>query len=157
MIIDVRREERYWYPPDGGIVWLAGFNVVDRASGAFLANDAPELAARGLRVAHVAGAEKWHPDVLQSDAAEPGSPLVLRRDPENAYDPNAIAVDTPGGEQLGFVPRELAAVLAPSLDAGERWSAIVLRERRPNPREGRTGVTMLLGRGETVELREVGA
>ena len=23
MIVDVEREERYWYPDDGGIVWLA--------------------------------------------------------------------------------------------------------------------------------------
>jgi len=34
------------------------------------------------------------------------------------------------------------------MDAGEPWSAVVLRERRASPRDPRTGLTMLLGRGE---------
>jgi hypothetical protein len=53
-----------------------------------------------------------------------------------------------GGAQAGWVPRELAAELAPRLDAGERWSAVVLREQRRSPRDPRTGLTMLLGPGE---------
>jgi hypothetical protein len=152
-VVDVRAEERYWYPADGGIVWLAGFYVVDPDSGSFLANDAPELAARGLRVANVAGAAQFHAEALRSDAAAPGEPLTLRRDPANDYDPNAIAVDAATGEQLGFVPRELAAQLAPRLDAGEPWAAIVLRERRTSPREERNGLTMLLAADRAIELR----
>jgi len=54
------------------------------------------------------------------------------------------------------VPRELAAELAPSLDAGEQWSAIVLREQRASPRDPRTGVTMLLAAAPAIELRERG-
>ena len=69
---------------------------------------------------------------------------MLRRDAANPHDPNAIAVHVAGGEQLGWVPRELAAELAPDLDAGRPWSAVVLRERRASPRDPRTGVTMLL-------------
>ena len=33
-------EERYWYPDDGGIVWLAGFVPVDPETGRFLSRDA---------------------------------------------------------------------------------------------------------------------
>jgi hypothetical protein len=62
-------------------------------------------------------------------------------------------VHVEGGAQLGWVPRELAAELAPELDAGTAWSAVVLRERRASPRDPRTGVTMLLARAPTVELR----
>src|SRR5512134_3317036 len=109
MDVAVIAEERYWYPDDGGAVWLAGYTVVDPETGAYLARDAPELLARGLRVAGVAGAGRHHPD---------------------AHDANAIAVELPGGEQLGFVPRELAAELAPRFDAGEAWSAVALRESR---------------------------
>jgi hypothetical protein len=58
------------------------------------------------------------------------------------------------GEQVGWVPRELAAELAPRLDAGEAWAAVVLRERRDSPRDPRTGLTMLLARGEAIELRQ---
>jgi hypothetical protein len=151
MIVDVEREERYWYPDDGGIVWLAGFQPV-AADGRYLGRDAPELAAAGLRIAGVAGAARHHAGALASDAAEPGRPLELRRDPANPHDPNAIAV-LAGGEQAGWVPRELAAEIAPALDAGEPYSAVVLREQRASPRDPRTGLTMLLAAAPSVELR----
>jgi hypothetical protein len=35
----------------------------------------------------------------------PGGELVLRREPENPHDPNAIAIHTSGGRKLGYVPR----------------------------------------------------
>jgi hypothetical protein len=149
--VAVEREERYWYPDDGGIVWLAGFVPVDPASGRFLGRDA--LREGGLLVAGVAGAAAHHGDVLQSDAAQPGAELRLERDPSNEHDPNAVRVLVEG-EQLGWVPRELAADLAPKLDAGEPWSALVLREQRASPRDPRTGVTMLLAPAAGIELVE---
>ena len=155
MIVDVAHEERYWYPDDGGQVWLAGYQVVDPGSGSYLARDAPALTERGLRVAAVAGAARHHAEALGSDALAPGQPLVLRRDPANPHDANAIAVfPAGGGEQAGWVPRELAAEIAPDLDAGRPWSAVVLREQRPSPRDPRSGLTMLLARAEAIELRE---
>ena len=48
MIVEVEREERYWYPDEGGIVWLAGFQPV-APDGRYLGREAPELAAAGLR------------------------------------------------------------------------------------------------------------
>jgi hypothetical protein len=154
VVVDVSFKERYWYPDDGGMVWLAGFQLVDAASGSFIGRDAPELAERGLRVAGVAGAARFHADALGSREVEPGSVLELRRDPANEHDPNAIAVHARGGEQVGWVPRELAEEIAPELDAGRPWSAVVLREQRASPRDPRTGLTMLLAVGE-IELREV--
>jgi HIRAN domain len=141
VVVKVVFEERYWYPDDGGQVWLSGYTPVDE-KGRYLARDAPELSARGLRVAGVAGA-RFQTEAQESDAAAPGRPLELRRDPGNEHDPNAIAV-LAGGEQVGWVPRELAAEIAPSLDAGEPWSAVVLREHRPSPRDPRSGLIMLL-------------
>ena len=151
--VDVEHAERYWYPDDGGQVWLAGYQLIDPVSGAFLGRDAPALAERGLHVAGVAGAGRFHAAALASDALAPGSPLALRRDRGNEHDPNAIAVAVAGGEQAGWVPRDLAAEIAPDLDAGGVWSAIVLREQRPSPREPRSGVTMLLARAAAIELR----
>jgi len=151
MQVDVRFEERYWYPDDGGVVWLAGYTPVAE-DGRYLGRDAPELVERGLRVAGVAGAGRHHAAALASDAAAPGRALALRRDVANPHDPNAIAVDA-GGEQLGWVPRELAVELAGELDAGRPWSAVVLREQRASPRDPRTGVTMLLAPDAAVELR----
>ena len=152
MRVDVEYDERYWYPDEGGVVWIAGYQVVDRDSGRYLARDAPELLARGLRVAAVAGAGAHHAEALGSDAVAPGRPLELRRDPANPHDPNAIQVHPgDGGDQVGWVPRELAAELAPELDAGGRRAAVVLREQRRSPRDPRHGLTMLIG-PEELEL-----
>jgi hypothetical protein len=151
--VAVVREERYWYPDDGAIVWVAGYTVVDPDSGRYLAHDAPELAARGLVVTGVAGAARFHDDALQSPEVSPGAVLTLRREPDNPHDPRAIAVLAPGGAQVGYVPREVAASLADELDAGGVWSAVVLRERRASPRDPRSGLTMLLARAEAIDLQ----
>lgn len=152
MEVDVVFAERYWYPDDGSIVWLSGYQVVDE-DGGYVARDDPRLAARGLRVAGVAGAARHHADELQSEGVAPGRALELRRDPANEHDASAIAVHAAGGEQIGWVPRELAAELAAQLDAGEPWSALALREARRSPRDPRTAVTMLLARAPAIELR----
>jgi hypothetical protein len=152
--VAVEYEERYWYPDDGAIVWVAGYAIVDPATGRYLARDAPQLQAGGLVVCGVAGAARFHDEVLQSEAVSPGCALALRRDPGNEHDPNAIAVLTHAGPQVGFVPREVAAWLAGELDGGEPWSAVVLRERRASPRDPRSGLTMLLARAEAIALRE---
>jgi hypothetical protein len=155
-IVEVAFEERYWYPEDGGAVWLAGYGVVD-AAGRYLARDDPALTERGLRVVGVAGAARHHAGALGSDAVAPGRPLTLRRDTDNPHDPNAIAVHAvgDGGQQVGWVPRELAAELAPDLDAGRPWSAVILREQRPSPRDPRSGLTMLLAPAPEIELHAV--
>jgi HIRAN domain len=155
-IVDVSFEERYWYPEDGGVVWLTGFQLIDVASGSFIGRDDPQLAERGLRVAGVAGAARHHSEALASSELTSGSVLELRRDPGNEHDPNAIAVHAPGdGGQVGWVPRELAGEIAPEMDAGRPWSAVVLREQRASPRDPRTGLTMLLAADGEIELREV--
>jgi hypothetical protein len=143
--VQVVHEERYWYPDDGGQVWIAGYTPV-ADDGRYLARDAPELAARGLRVVSVAGV-RHRPEA----PAEPGQTLELLRDPANEHDANAIEV-LAAGQVVGFVPRELAAELAPELDAGRPWAAAVLREQRPSPREPRSGLTMLLAPGASVSL-----
>ena len=140
MIVEVEHRERYWYPDDGGEVWVAGYQLVD-ASGRFLGRD--EL-QDGLLVTHVAGA--FHrPDALASALAAPGSALTLRPEPDNPHDPSAVAVDLSDGTPLGYVPREYTVGVV-------GWSAVVLREQRRSPRDPRTGVTMLLSR-EPAELR----
>jgi hypothetical protein len=98
------------------------------------------------------GGAQHRANALDAAPAGPGAPLELRRDPANEHDPNAIEV-LAGGVVIGFVPRDLASALARELDAGERWSAVVLRERRDSPRDPRTGVTMLLAPDSGIELR----
>lgn len=65
--------------------------------------------------------------------------LTLAREPLNDFDPNAIRVlwATPDGEdhQIGYVPRALAAVLAPLIDAGGIVTALAIRAQKV-PRHG---------------------
>ncbi|MBI3976494.1 MAG: single-stranded-DNA-specific exonuclease RecJ, partial [Armatimonadetes bacterium] len=51
-----------------------------------------------------------------------GQPLHLVRQPANPYDPHAIAVLTADRQQLGFLSARLAGRLAPSIDAGARYT-----------------------------------
>ena len=105
----------------------------------------------------MAGAGQHHAEALATDAVAPGRPLELRRDRDNPHDPNAIQVHPgDGGDQVGWVPRELAAELAAELDAGRPWAAVVLREQRRSPRDPRHGLTMLLAATEAIELRPAG-
>ncbi|MBV8723676.1 MAG: DEAD/DEAH box helicase [Candidatus Eremiobacteraeota bacterium] len=53
-----------------------------------------------------------------------GAPLELRRQPENEYDANAIAVYY-GALQLGFIKKGIARHIAPLIDEGERYNASV--------------------------------
>jgi single-stranded-DNA-specific exonuclease len=54
----------------------------------------------------------------------PGHHLEFERQPENAFDPNAIAVRF-GALQLGFLRREIARRLAPNIDGGDAYLATV--------------------------------
>ena len=153
MEVKAEYDERYWYPDDGGAVWLAGYQLIDRETGRYLGRGAPELEEQRLFVVSVAGAGAHHADALATDAVKHGARLELRRDPDNPHDPNAIQVHpSDGGAQVGWVPRELAAELAPELDAGGPWSAVVLREQRRSPREPRHGLTMLIAPAEEIQL-----
>jgi hypothetical protein len=58
-----------------------------------------------------------------------------------------------GGAQIGWVPAEIAAELAPELDAGRPWSALVLRVQSDSPRDPLHGATMLLAPAAAVALR----
>ncbi len=44
-----------------------------------------------------------------------GAEVVLRREPANPHDPNAVAV-THDGQMLGYVPRDVAPAVSEALD-----------------------------------------
>jgi HIRAN domain-containing protein len=62
-----------------------------------------------------------------------GDRLELAREPDNAYDANAVSVSW-RGRKLGYVPRRENATLAWALDRGDRLAARISRlSRHPNP------------------------
>ena len=48
-----------------------------------------------------------------------GDTLVLKREPQNKFDSLAIRVETTGGVNIGYVPREKNGILARLMDAGK--------------------------------------
>lgn len=58
-----------------------------------------------------------------------GLPVWLRREPENEWDRNAVAVYASIG-QVGYVPRDVATVLAKVLDGGASVDAEILQVER---------------------------
>ena len=72
-----------------------------------------------------------HDAAVRAGDFTPGAPVRLVREPENAYDGNAVAVYAERGRKpAGYVNRQNAARLAKRLDAGEVLAAIALRGSR---------------------------
>jgi hypothetical protein len=61
---------------------------------------------------------------LAKDTAVMNAPCSLVREPDNEHDENSIRVDTANGT-IGHLPRLIALIMAPKLDAGEKWNASV--------------------------------
>ena len=57
---------------------------------------------------------------------EEGEGLILKREPFNPYDSNAVAVYASNGEQIGFLPKDIAKEAAPRMDRGVIYRATVV-------------------------------
>lgn len=66
------------------------------------------------------------------DRLKPGQPLTLLRQPNNPADANAVAIMW-GSRGLGFMPRGLAAEIAPIMDSGVE---VIVRKAPPLPSFG---------------------
>jgi len=49
-------------------------------------------------------------EIIQDEVKE-NDLLTMRREPDNEYDPNAIAIFSSSGNQVGYIPRDLAKIL----------------------------------------------
>lgn len=54
-----------------------------------------------------------------------GQRLKLVREPNNPYDPNAIAIKTEDSQHLGYINKKLASAIAPEMDSGVKFRASV--------------------------------
>lgn len=90
-----------------------------------------------------------------------GEDLAVARDADNDVDPCAIAIETAGGVRVGYLRRQIAAVLAPLIDGGARYSARV--EEVTGGTDGKASlglnieVTRLDGDGEREDGERSGA
>ena len=101
-------------------IWLergeSGYWLRDAATG-----DAMKWEDPRIRVVKLAGAS-YRAYALQDEAFAPGRRLALVREPENEYDPNAVAVwDANRRLQAGYVPAEVAPELRGDEQAVSLW------------------------------------
>ena len=78
-----------------------------------------------LEIAVVAVNKEHYPDAVRALSLR--EPLRLRRELSNPHDPNAIRVERLNGQPCGYVPRQVAALLAPEMapDTDEGLTAFV--------------------------------
>lgn len=86
----------------------------------------------------------------ESDGREWPS-VLLRRDASNRYDANAIEVHVVGGiGHVGFVPKELARVLAPEIDRGLEVVCVGVEVRMHEDHPDRPGLSVCVRSRESL-------
>ena len=96
----------------------AGYHLRDAATGERVSWEDPRI-----RVLPVAGVS-FRPEAVADASFDPGQRLALVPEPENEYDPNAVAVwNAERTLQAGYVPREAAAELDGTEQAVSLWRA----------------------------------
>lgn len=61
---------------------------------------------------------------FEAALCEPGEPVELRREPKNKHDPNAVAVFSARGTQLGYLSAERAPWIGGRILLGEEINAV---------------------------------
>lgn len=56
---------------------------------------------------------------------DPGSPLILKREPSNPYDSFAVAVFASNGQQIGYLPKDCARQVSTNMAKGISYRANV--------------------------------
>lgn len=74
-----------------------------------------------------------------------GEPLRLVREPETPHDRNAIRILRSNREDIGYVPRDNAAKLAPKMDAGQPLRAEVDWSNSPTADSQHFGLKVRVG------------
>jgi hypothetical protein len=94
----------------------SGYRLRDAATGEPVRWEDPRI-----RVVPVAGVS-YRADALPDASFDPGRTLALVPEPDNEHDPNAVGIwNEERTQQLGYVPREIAADLAGDEQAVSLW------------------------------------
>jgi hypothetical protein len=126
-------EDTHSYTADDGSAWWSGgyAPVYEDADGEnyFLALG-EYLSDTCVLYCKVAGV-RHYPEALRDPRFKPGSAAILRLEPDNPYDSDAVGVwDGTGSVQVGHIPADLSTDVASRIRAGEPLVAFVLREIR---------------------------
>jgi len=81
-----------------------------------------------LMECHVAGTMYVDDILAKAEQIKVGTPLVLRRDPKNECDHNAIGIYTTGNVHIGWIPMKKNQIIARLMDAGKMMIAKVVKK-----------------------------
>jgi len=129
---------------DGSTLWCGGYTPVDD-DGTFMRISEHRASDPRCIYSNVAGVSH-RAEALQQKCFSPGEEIILRPEPTNVYDANAVAVwDNSGTVQVGYVPASLSARVAQNFRDGNPLGGIVICEfRRGSKRGKRVGLHVLL-------------
>ncbi len=131
---------------DGSKWWSAGYAPIceeedEEGRGQYFAVLGGHVSKSRVLYCKIAGAQHY-PGALQETRFSPGAVVMLRPEPVNPYDENAVGVwDRSGSVQVGYIPAEHSEAVGSRIFAGERLVAFVIREIR---RESRSGLRAAL-------------
>ena len=134
---------------DGTALWYGGYVPVDE-DGEFLSPDDFETSDPRCSYCRVSGSS-FYADALQSSTAAVGSQIILRPEPSNEHDQDAVAIWDPRGQrQLGYVPTPLNKSLLAAASSQERlvmaMGGLIIGEFRRGSESGvRVGLRVLIG------------
>jgi HIRAN domain len=140
----VEKESESFTADDGSILWASGYMPVDATTGKFMKLRDQHFENPHCLLSRVAGVT-YRPDALQDDRFSPGRRVILRPEPTNRYDQNAVGVwDASGSIRLGFVPREYSERIATDIASRIALEGLTLREFRRTPSGPRLGIHILI-------------
>jgi hypothetical protein len=139
-------EDTHTYTTSDGSTWWSGGHTPiyeDEDGEHYLIGLGEYVPDSRLLYCKIAGAR--HYPALYESRFKPGSVGVLRPEPENAYDANAVAVwDSDGSAQVGYIPAVLSGEVESRIRAGEKLVAVVLREIRRQSQSGQRAAFHIL-------------
>jgi hypothetical protein len=121
---------------DGDIIWCGGYAPISD-EGTFLSVSEHLTSDPRAFYCRVAGA-KYRPAALADKRFAHGSQIVLRAEPDNEHDENAVGIwDASRKLHVGYVPATLSAEVAALMRAGTALGGQVIREFRAGSARGK--------------------
>jgi hypothetical protein len=114
---------------EGETIWCGGHAPVD-GDGRFLNVDTRLASDDRVLYCRAAGA-RHRPQALSDARFDPGAQILLRSEPDNPHDAQAVGIwDVTGALQLGYIPATLCGEVAASIRSGASLGGQVIREFR---------------------------
>ena len=118
-------------PPLHLIAYQDGLRLCEDSTGLLVSPNDRRLPHLGIFVVNVRG-EAYYKTACKAGDFSPGVPVRLRREPNNPYDANAVAItaDLDGAPVIGYVNKQKARTMSRLIDGGAVLEAISLRGKR---------------------------